>query len=154
MIRTFVRSGVAKTAFGVFLANFAFALTSLAFDNIEDDAAASRTVAASVFLLALAVGVFVVYVTSTMRLLEVGWVITAVANEARAAIRRASPPSSRYVDAERPGLTPRPHVVRLSQVDRRGYRGVLGTVLGIDRPRLVALAAEHGCVIELLPAHW
>ena len=35
VIRTFVRSGVTKTAFGVFLANFAFALTALAFDNVD-----------------------------------------------------------------------------------------------------------------------
>ena len=151
VIRTFVRSGVTKTAFGVFLASFAFALTALAFDNVEDTAAASRTVTASVTLLALAVGVFVVYVTSTMRLLEVGWVITAVANETRAAIRRSSPPTDRYVDAARPELTPSPHVVRLSRVDRRGYRGVLGTVLGIDQARLVEIAAAQGCVIELLP---
>ena len=108
VIRTFVRSGVTKTAFGVFLASFAFALTALAFDNVEDTAAASRTVTASVTLLALAVGVFVVYVTSTMRLLEVGWVITAVANETRAAIRRTSPPTDRYVDAARPGADAEP----------------------------------------------
>ena len=108
VIRTFVRSGVTKTAFGVFLASFAFALTGLALDNVEDPAAASRTVTAAVVLLALAVGVFVVYVTSTMRLLEVGWVITAVANETRAAIRRASPPATSYVDAARPSSPRRP----------------------------------------------
>ena len=36
VIRTFVRSAVTKTAFGVFLASFAFAVTALAFDNVDD----------------------------------------------------------------------------------------------------------------------
>ena len=151
VIRTFVRSGVTKAAFGVFLANFAFAVTALAIDNLGDSAAASRTVGAAVALLVIAVGVFVVYVTSTMRLLEVGWVITAVANEARGALRKSSPPEERYVVAAAPQLTRDPHVVHLPAVDRRGYQGELGTVLGIDRARLVRLAAAHGCVIEVLP---
>ena len=151
VIRTFVRSGVTKAAFGVFLANFAFAITALAFDNLEDSAAASRTIMAAVVLLTLAVGVFVIYVTSTMRLLEVGWVITAVANEARDALRKASPAEDRYIVAEAPDLTRHPRVVHLPSVDHRGYSGELGTVLGIDRARLARLAAEHDCVVELLP---
>ena len=93
VLRTFVRSPVTKTAFGVFLASFAFALTALAFDNVDSAAAASRTVVVSIAMLALSVAVFLVYVTATMRLLEVGWVITAVAHEARATINRAFPPA-------------------------------------------------------------
>ena len=151
VIRTFVRSGITKAAFGIFLATFAFAVTGLAFDNVDDVAAASRTVGACVAMLTVAVIVFVVYVTATMRLLEVGWVITNVANEARVAIRRAYPPDSSYVDAEPPVLRARPHVVHLGATDTRGFKGVLGTVLGIDRAKLVRLAGAHDCVIELLP---
>lgn len=151
VIRTFVRSGVTKTAFGVFLAIFAFAVTALAFDNVDNAAAASRTVAAAVAMLAVAVGVFIVYVTTTVRLLEVGWVITAVADEARAAIRRAYPSASAYVVAEQPELNGKPHDVHLRSTDNRHFKGVLGTVLGIDRARLVRLATAHGCVIELCP---
>src|SRR3954454_7507971 len=101
VIRTFVRSAITKIAFGVFLATFAFAVTGLAFDNVDDVAAASRTVGACVAMLgvAVAVVVFVIYVTATMRLLEVGWVITSVANEARVSIRRAYPGESSYVAA-------------------------------------------------------
>src|SRR3954451_3476107 len=113
VIRTFVRSGITKAAFGIFLATFAFAVTGLAFDNLDDAAAASRTVAACVAMLTVAVVMFVIYVTATMRLLEVGWVITNVANEARQSIRRAFPPDSRYVDAEPPVLRATPHVVHL-----------------------------------------
>jgi uncharacterized membrane protein len=151
VIRTFVRSGITKAAFGIYLATFAFAVTALAFDNVDDQATASRTVAACVAMLAVAVVVFVVYVTATMRLLEVGWVITNVANEARVSIRRAYSAASSYVAAEPPVLGAAPHVVRLSSTDRHAFKGVLGTILGIDRPRLVKLASEHGCVIELLP---
>lgn len=151
VIRTFVRSGVTKTAFGVFLAAFAFALTTLAFDNVDTPSAASRTVAVAVALLALSVAVFIVYVTATMRLLEVGWVITAVANEARVAIRRSFPPAERYLAATLPKLDDAPHVIHLPSADTRGFAGVLGTVLGVDRYRLVRLASAHGCVIQLLP---
>ena len=151
VIRTFVRSNVTKTAFGVFLATFAFAVTMMAFDNVDNAAAASRTVGAALALLGLAIGVFIVYVTATMRLLEVGWVITAVANEARVAIRRASPPESAYVLADPPELTAEPHTIHLSSTDTRNFKGVLGTVLGLDRHQLVRLGHRHDCVIELLP---
>ena len=99
---------ITKTAFGVFLATFAFAVTGLAFDNVDDVAAASRTVGACVAMLTVAVVVFVIYVTATMRLLEVGWVITNVANEARVSIRRAYPADSSYVVAEPPVLRATP----------------------------------------------
>jgi uncharacterized membrane protein len=151
VIRTFVRSAVTKTAFGVFLATFAFALTALAFDDVHEPAAAARTVAVSVLMLAVSVAVFVVYVTATMRLLEVGWVITAVADEARNTIHRAFPPARSYVEAAAPVLVGAPRTVHLPTRKVRGRRRMLGTVLAIDRPRLVRLAAKHECVIELLP---
>ena len=151
VIRTFVRSGVTKIAFGFFLATFAFAVTGLALDEVLSPSAAARTVMVSMLMLGAAVGVFVVYVTATMRLLEVDWVITAVANEARIAIRRGYPPDAAYVEADPPVLVAQPHVVRLSSRDTRSFEAVLGTVLGIDRPRLVHLATTTDCVIELLP---
>ena len=151
VIRTFVRSGVTKLAFGFFLATFAFAVTGLAMDEVVDPSAAARTVMVSMAMLAGAVVIFVIYVTATMRLLEVGWVITAVANEARAAIRRGYPRAEAYVEADPPVLVAHPHVVHLSSRDTRSYKGVLGTVLGIDRPRLVRLATTYDCVIEILP---
>ena len=122
VIRTFVRSGVTKPAFGIFLATFAFAVTGLAFDNVDDAAAASRTVGACVAMLAVAVVVFIIYVTATMRLLEVGWVITAVANEARVAIRRLFPPESSYISAAPPDLGDTPRVIHLPSTDTRGSR--------------------------------
>jgi len=151
VIRTFVRSGVTKLAFGYFLATFAFAVTGLALDEVLSPGAAARTVMVSMLMLGAAVVVFVVYVTATMRLLEVEWVITAVANEARVAIRRAYPVVEAYVEADPPVLVAQPHVVVLSSRDTRSFEAELGTVLGIDRPRLVDLATTYDCVIELLP---
>jgi uncharacterized membrane protein len=151
VIRTFVRSGVTKVAFGYFLATFAFAVTGLAVDEVTDPATATRTVVVSLAILAAAVVIFVVYVTATMRLLEVGWVITAVAHEARAAIRRGYPSAEAYVEADPPALVEHPHVTHLRSRDTRSYKGVLGTVLGVDRPRLVRLATEYDCVIQVLP---
>ena len=151
VIRTFVRSGVTKVAFGFFLATFAFAVTGLAIDAVTDPATATRTVIVSMAMLAAAVAIFVVYVTSTMRLLEVAWVITAVAHEARAAIRRGYPAAEAYVEADPPVLVDQPHVTYLNRRDSRTYKGVLGTVLGVDRARLVRLAKEHDCVVEILP---
>ena len=151
VLRTFVRSAVTKTAFGVFLATFAFAVTALAFDNVDNPVAASRTIALAAGLLAVSIVVFVVYVTATMRLLEVGWVVTAVANEARVTLQRSFPSPEAYVTAEAPVLVPAPRVVHLPSQDTRGFRGELGTILAIDRSRLVRLATEHGSVIELLP---
>jgi uncharacterized membrane protein len=150
VIRTFVRSTVTKAAFGVFLATFAFAVTALAFDDVDNGAAASRTVSVSVAMLAVSIVAFIVYVTATMRLLEVGWVITAVANEARLSIRRSFPPDGSYVDATAPEVAAAPHLVHLRTRDTHRFRGVLGTVLGIDRPSLVRLASNHDCVIVLL----
>jgi uncharacterized membrane protein len=151
VIRTFVRSGITKVAFGTFLATFAFAVTGLGLDEVEDPLAAARTVIVSMAMLGGAVLIFVAYVTATMQLLEVGWVITAVANEARTAIRRSYPPVEAYVAADRPVLTADPHVVHLHSRDTRSYRGVFGTVLGVDQPRLVRLATRFDCVIEVLP---
>jgi len=151
VIRIFVRSAVTKTAFGVFLATFAFAVTALAFDNVTDPEAASRTVSVAVGLLALSVAVFVVYVTAIMRLLQVAWVVSAVANEARTSIHREFPADRSYRSAPAPRMDDTPRTIRLPTTETRGFKGTLGTVLAINRPALVRLAEAHGCVIELLP---
>ena len=143
VIRTFVRSGVTKTAFGSFLAAFAFAITGIAFDDVDDPQAAARTVAAAVTILAIAVALFIVYVTSTMKLLEVGWVVTAVANEARGAIRHGYPPQDAYVAAAPHRARGQTHTsCTCHRPTPVSYKGVLGTVLGVDRRGLTQLAAS------------
>jgi len=133
------------------LATFAFAITGLAFDDVQDPAAATRTALMSVLMLTVAVVVFVVYVTATLRLLEVGWVVTSVANEARGAIEHAFPEADDYVGSALPPVDGPVHLVHLPTTGGRGYRGQLGAVLGVDRPHLVALGSRHDCAIQLLP---
>ena len=118
-------------------------MTGLAFDNVDDVAAASRTVGACVAMLSVAVVVFVVYVADDRcrRLLEV---------------RRSSPTSptrlaclsgGRFQGAParrclEPAGVARDALRRTSGADAsdtRGFKGVLGTVLGIDRSHLVRL---------------
>jgi uncharacterized membrane protein len=151
VIRTFVRSGVTKAAFGIFLATFAYAVVALVLEGAGDsEPAQSRAVTMALVLVMASLVVFVVYVTATMKLLQVSWVITAVANETRAAVAANYPAADGYLQTNPPRLSADPRVVRLAGRDGRGYRGSLGVVLGIDRARLVDLARRRGCVLELV----
>jgi uncharacterized membrane protein len=153
VIRTFVRSGVTKAAFGIFLATFAYAMVAQVLEGARDnEPAQSRAVTmALVLVLVLAsLVVFVVYVTATMKLLQVSWVITAVANETRKAVAANYPAADGYLQTNPPRLSADPRVVRLAARDGRGYKGSLGVVLGVDRARLVDLARRRGCVLELV----
>jgi uncharacterized membrane protein len=151
VIRAFVRSGVTKAAFGVFLATFAYAVVALVLEGAGDsEQAQSRAVTAALVLVAASLVVFVVYVTATVKLLQVSWVITAVANETRAAVAANYPAADGYLQTNPPRLSADPRVVRLAARDGRGYKGSLGVVLGVDRARLVDLARRRGCVLELV----
>jgi Predicted membrane protein (DUF2254) len=125
---------VTKAAFGIFLATFAYAVVAQVLEGARDsEPAQSRAVTAALVLVAASLVVFVVYVTATMKLLQVSWVITAVANETRAAVAANYPAADGYLQTTPPRLSADPRVVRLSARDGRGYKGSLGVVLGIDR---------------------
>jgi len=152
VIRTFVRSGVTKVAFGIFLATFAYAVVVLVAEGASSSRAVQRgAVTVGVALVSASLVVFVVYVTATMRLLQVSWVITAVADETRRSVGVHYPVESAYVAATTPSLVEEPRLVRLLREDADGGGGRLGVVLGVDSGRLVELAARHGCVLEVLP---
>jgi uncharacterized membrane protein len=152
VLRTFVRSAVTKLAFGTFLATFAFSFTVLVLDEaLATEEARERAVTAGALLVLASLGIFVVYVTATMRLLQVSWVVTAVADETRAAIRVNLPPAGDYRDAPSPALVADPVPVRLPGEEGGTWPGEFGVVLSVNRARLVRLAREHGCVLELLP---
>jgi uncharacterized membrane protein len=148
VLRTFVRSFLTKLAFGIFLATFAFAMTVLVLDQSHTTAAAgSRAVTVASLLVAVSLLVFVAYVTATMKLLQVSWVITAVATETRQAVTTNFPPAGAYRPAAAPARSPSPVLLRLPVEGRKA----LGVLRGIDRAGLVDLARRHGCVLELLP---
>jgi uncharacterized membrane protein len=124
-------------------------MTVLAIDQFRASrAVGANSVLVGCLLVAASLLIFVAYVTATMKLLQVSWVLTAVATETRESVAVNFPPVEAYVRAAAPALSPSPALIRLPLRGRRS----LGVLLGIDRPRLVELARRHGCVLELIPA--
>jgi uncharacterized membrane protein len=151
VIRTFVRSGVTRLAFGLFLATFAYAIVVIVVEGAASSPDVLRLAATLGVLFVLAsLAVFVVYVAATMRLLQVSWVVTAVADETRRALSTDRPAAASYLSVAAPQVDLNPRVVRLKgkQDDTSGEFGV---ILGIDRGRLVQLGQRYDCLLQLLP---
>jgi uncharacterized membrane protein len=145
VVRMFVRSSVTKLAFGILLCAFSYSVAFLVLEGGHHNEADSRGLAVSMGLVTASLIVFLGYVASTMRLLQVAWVITRVADETRGAIARQTPPDGQRLQAAAPELTVDPVIVRLS-----GRGKSLGVVQGVDHRRLVRLAERHDCVLQLL----
>jgi uncharacterized membrane protein len=172
VIRTFVRSGITRVAFGTQLAAFAYAVTSLVLSHGRSGPAISRAVAVAAVLVAVSLTVFLRYVASMMELLQVVDVIAAVARETKAAVAASWLPSAAARPAAGPPRSDSPALLRLqadghrlrlqgdshgpftsghrrSRNTSRSRRGAPGRVLGVDHARLAELARRHDCVIEL-----
>jgi uncharacterized membrane protein len=147
VIRTFVRSGITRVAFGTQLAAFSYAVTALVISHGRSGLAASRAVSVAAVLVAASLVVFLRYVASMMELLQVVDVITAVARETRAAVAASWLRSPASAPAAAPDRSPSP--VPLLRPAGRGRRGAPGRVLGVDHARLAELGRRHDCVIEL-----
>jgi uncharacterized membrane protein len=152
VIRTFVRSGITKLAFGLFLATFAYAIVVIVVEGASSSADVLRlAVTLGVLFVLASLVVFVVYVTATMRLLQVSWVVTAVADETRRALAMNRPVAASYLPAAAPQADQEPRLVRLKGERDDGKGGQFGVVLGIDRGRLVQLGRQYDCLLEFLP---
>jgi uncharacterized membrane protein len=152
VIRTFVRSGITKLAFGLFLATFAYAIVVIVVEGASSSASVLRlAVTLGVLLVLASLVVFVVYVTATMRLLQVSWVVTAVADETRRALGRNRPLAASYLSAAAPQLDQDPRLVRLKGEQDDGRGGQFGVILGADRGRLVQLGRQYDCLLQFLP---
>ncbi|HEY5786247.1 MAG TPA: DUF2254 domain-containing protein [Microlunatus sp.] len=152
VIRTFVRSGITKVAFGLFLATFGYAIVVIVVEGASSNPAVLRlAVTLGVVLVLASLGVFVMYVTATMRLLQVSWVVTAVAEETRRAIGANRPSGTDYVSVATPGTDQDPPLVRLRGEAEDDVRGRFGVILGIDRGRLVQLGKQYDCMLQFLP---
>jgi uncharacterized membrane protein len=149
VIRTFVRSGITRVAFGTLLAAFAYSVTALVLSHGRSGPAASRAVDVAAVLVAVSLVVFLRYVASMMELLQVVDVISAVARETKAAVAASwlPPPASRPAAA--PARSGSPALLRLPAAGRGRRRPASGRLLGVDHARLAELARSHGCVIEL-----
>lgn len=152
VIRTFVRSGITKVAFGLFLATFGYAIIVIVVEGASSSRDVLRlAVTVGVLLVLASLGVFVVYVTATMRLLQVSWVVTAVADETRRAISANRPGEASYVSAAAPGADQEPPLVRLRDERNDDTSGRFGVILGVDRGRLVQLGQQYQCLLQFLP---
>jgi uncharacterized membrane protein len=143
VIRTFIRSGVTKLAFGVLLATFAYSVAFLVLSGGHGHEPESRGLVIAVILVTISLLVFVGYVASTLRLLQVAWVITDVANRTRASIRVHYPPGQAYQLSRAPTLDGPAQQIAL----RARSQGILQAV---DHDRLVRLARRHDCLLQLL----
>jgi uncharacterized membrane protein len=152
VIRTFIRSGTTKLAFGLFLATFAYAIVVFIVEGASSSASVLRlAVTLGVLLVLASLVVFVVYVTATMRLLQVSWVVTAVAEETRRVLGRERPVAASYLSAAVPQVDQEPRLVRLNAEQDDGRGGQFGVILGVDRGRLVQLGQRYNCLLQLLP---
>ena len=152
VIRTFVRSGITKLAFGLFLATFAYAIVVIVVEGASSSADVLRlAVTLGVLFVLASLVVFVVYVTATMRLLQVSWVVTAVADETRRALGMNRPVAASYLSAAAPQADQDPRLVRLKGERDDGKGGQFGVILGIDRGRLVQLGRQYDCLLQFLP---
>ena len=140
VIRTFVRSGITKLAFGLFLATFAYAIVVIVVEGASSSADVLRlAVTLGVLFVLVSLVVFVVYVTATMRLLQVSWVVTAVADETRRALRMNRPVAASYVSAASPQVDQRP----TTRAAESGARRRQGRPVWCDsggRPRTIGAA--------------
>jgi uncharacterized membrane protein len=153
LIRTFVRSGITRVAFGTLLAAFAYSVTALVLSHGRSGPAASRAVDVAAVLVAVSLVVFLRYVASMMELLQVVDVISAVARETKAAVAASWLPSPASRPAAAPALAGSPALLRLPAAGpvrpKWRRRRASGRVLGVDHARLAGLARRHRCVIEL-----
>lgn len=150
VLRTFVRSTVTKAAFGIFLATFTFSLLTLAQLADFGPTATQLSVAITLSLVVASLCVFLMYVTTTVNLLQVSRVIGAVANETRSTIQKNYPEADHYRAAARACRVASPAMVEVGATGRRrALFRVHGVLLGIDKGHLVRLARKHHCVIEM-----
>ncbi|MFJ3791065.1 DUF2254 domain-containing protein [Kitasatospora sp. NPDC090091] len=145
VLRLYVRSRLTKATFSVCLATFLFSLlVQLSYDDSTDPAEVTAVPLFSgltaVLLVLLSLGLFVLYVQATMRLLRVPHVIDRIANESVAVVRqyRLMPPEAR------PPVVPEGALTLL-------HEGRSGVLRDIDIARLVRIARKHDVVLHLVP---
>ncbi|MGW1817225.1 DUF2254 domain-containing protein [Streptomyces sp. NPDC002125] len=145
VVRIFVRSRISKLTLTVFLATFAFSL--LVLTSYEGGTAPDPRRVTSVPLLqslltlglvGLSLLLFVAYVSSTLRLMQVGPVLDHIARESLRALER------------QPG-GPAEVPTRGPETARVLYGERAGVLRGVGVPRLVRAAERHGVVLRLVP---
>ncbi|MEU9236004.1 DUF2254 domain-containing protein [Streptomyces subrutilus] len=143
VVRIFVRSRITKLTLTVFLSTFVFSLLVLTSYNggPDPDKAVPVPLIQSAFtllLVGLSLLLFIAYVTTTLRLMQVGPVVDHIARESLRVVERATTDSA--------GVPDLPAVVGLVR-----YEGRAGVLRDVDVARLVRCARRQGAVLRLLP---
>ncbi|MFD6278344.1 DUF2254 domain-containing protein [Streptomyces sp. NPDC060209] len=145
VVRIFVRSRISKLTLTVFLATFAFSL--LVLTSYEGGAEPDPRRVTSVPLLqslltlglvGLSLLLFVAYVSSTLRLMQVGPVLDHITRESLRALAR-QPGGAAEEPPPEPGAV---HFV---------HQGRAGVLRDVAVARLVRAARRHGVVLRLVP---
>ncbi|GAA0488242.1 DUF2254 domain-containing protein [Streptomyces sp. NPDC046215] len=143
VVRLYVRSRITKCTFAVFLATFLYALLVQASYQGDADPRTVETVplissVTCVLMVLVSLGLFVVYVNSTIRLMRVSHVIDRITRESFRALERIG-----TVEDEPPALPEGG-----SEIVHGGRAGVLRDV---NIARLVRVARRHRVVVRLIP---
>lgn len=151
IVQIFVRSRITKLTLTVFLATFVFSL--LVLTSYESETEVPRLTSVPVLqslltlvMVALSLLLFIAYVSSTLRLMQVGPVVDRIARDALRALEHQPAEENREEnreEAESSGLPPETGTVP--------YRGRAGVLRNVDVARLVRAARRHGAVLRLVP---
>ncbi|WP_203183616.1 DUF2254 domain-containing protein [Streptomyces pratensis] len=145
VVRIFVRSGISKLTLTVFLATFAFSLLVLTSYEGGPEPDPRRVTSAPLLqslltlgLVGLSLLLFVAYVSSTLRLMQVGPVLDHITRESLRALAR-QPAGTAEEPPPGPGTA---HLV---------HRGRAGVLREVAVARLVRAARRDGVVLRLVP---
>ncbi|MER6770503.1 DUF2254 domain-containing protein [Streptomyces bacillaris] len=143
VVRIFVRSRISKATLTVFLATFLFSLLVLA--SYESETDPRRVVSVpllqsllTLVLVGLSLLLFVVYVSSTLRLMQVGPVVDRIARDSFRVLGRMprGPGGSEGLGA---------------WTGQVMYEGRAGVLRDVNTARLVRVARRQGVVLRLIP---
>ncbi|MGW0856367.1 DUF2254 domain-containing protein [Streptomyces sp. NPDC002690] len=149
IVRIFVRSRITKLTLTVFLATFVFSL--LVLTSYESETEIPRLTSVPVLqslltlaMVALSLLLFITYVSSTLRLLQVGPVVDRITRDSLRALEHQPHEENREEAARIPGCLP-------PETGRVRYEGRAGVLRDVDAARLVRVARRRGVVLRLLP---
>ncbi|MFF0447893.1 DUF2254 domain-containing protein [Streptomyces sp. NPDC004609] len=143
VVRIFVRSRISKLTLTVFLATFLFSLLVLtSYESVTDPRRVTSVPLLqslmTMALLGLSLLLFIAYVSSTLRLMQVGPVVDRIAHDAVRMLARE--PGGGGEAPELPG-----------EVARLAHRGRAGVLKDVHVARLARVARRHGVVLRLIP---
>ncbi|WP_326656415.1 DUF2254 domain-containing protein [Streptomyces sp. NBC_00385] len=144
VVRIFVRSRISKLTLSVFLATFVFSL--LVLSSYESTVDPRRVVSVpflqsilTAVLVGLSLLLFIAYVSSTLRLMQVGPVVDRITRDSFHVLRRM------------PVGGPREEGVLPAETGQIPHAGRAGVLRDVNVARLVRVARRQGVVLRLIP---